>query len=172
MYPFNLPLSGTACWWVLFRLSKHRLSNTFSQHQSNSQAELSKATREDFKIFKRKRTRSLSEYMPIYKPSLQCDFRIPNRLVTRPVTKGRALPSLEKLSPPLKISCTYCMHHHCFRTCYRCKISASLRKFFAALEFQADYWSAGDCYLVTSVSYATQLSLFTIKFFRFNIKFE
>jgi len=35
---------------------------------------------------------------------------------------------------------------------------------------QAGYGSAGDCCLVTSVSYATQLSLFTIKFFRFNIK--
>jgi len=36
---------------------------------------------------------------------------------------------------------------------------------------KADYGSAGDCCLVTSVSYATQLSLFTITFFRFNIKF-
>ena len=35
---------------------------------------------------------------------------------------------------------------------------------------QAGYGSAGDCCLVTSVSYATQLSLFTIQFFRFNIK--
>jgi len=35
---------------------------------------------------------------------------------------------------------------------------------------QAGYGSAGDCCLVTSVSYATQISLFTIKFFRFNIK--
>jgi len=38
-YPFDCP--------------KHRLSNTLSQHQSNSQAELSKPTR-DFKISKRK----------------------------------------------------------------------------------------------------------------------
>jgi len=36
---------------------------------------------------------------------------------------------------------------------------------------QAGYGSARDCCLVTSVSYATQFSLFTIKFFRFNIKF-
>jgi len=36
---------------------------------------------------------------------------------------------------------------------------------------KAGYGSAGDCCLVTSVSYATQLRLFTIKFFRFNIKF-
>jgi len=35
---------------------------------------------------------------------------------------------------------------------------------------QAGYGSASDCCLVTSVSYATQLSLFTIKFIRFNIK--
>jgi len=48
---------------------------------------------------------------------------------------------------------------------------ASLRKFFAPLVRQAGYGSAGDCYLVTSVSYATQLSLFTNKFFRLNIKF-
>ena len=32
----------------------------------NSQAELSKPTRQDFKISKTKRTRSLSEYIPIY----------------------------------------------------------------------------------------------------------
>jgi len=36
---------------------------------------------------------------------------------------------------------------------------------------QAGYGSTGDCCLVTSVSYATQLSLFTIKIFRFSIKF-
>jgi len=36
---------------------------------------------------------------------------------------------------------------------------------------KAGYKSAGDCYILTSVSYGTQLSLFTIKFFRFNIKF-
>jgi len=34
-------LSAPACCWVPFRLSKHRLSNILSQHQSNSQAELS-----------------------------------------------------------------------------------------------------------------------------------
>jgi len=36
---------------------------------------------------------------------------------------------------------------------------------------KAGYRSAGDCCLVTSVSHATELSLFTITFFRFNIKF-
>jgi len=50
VYPFNLPLSALACCWVPFRLSKHRLSSTLSQHQSNSQAGLSKSTREDVKI--------------------------------------------------------------------------------------------------------------------------
>jgi len=39
MYSSNLPLSGHTCYWAPFRLSKHRLSNTLSQHQSNSQAE-------------------------------------------------------------------------------------------------------------------------------------
>jgi len=34
---------------------------------------------------------------------------------------------------------------------------------------QAVYGSAGYCCLVTSVSYATHFSLFTIKIFRFNI---
>ena len=38
MCPFNLPLSAPACYWIPFRLSKHRLSNSLSQHQSNSQA--------------------------------------------------------------------------------------------------------------------------------------
>jgi len=51
MYPFNLPLSAHACCWVLFRLSKHRLYNTLSQHQSNSQAELSKSTIECIYLF-------------------------------------------------------------------------------------------------------------------------
>jgi len=37
MYPFNLPLSAPAWYWVPFRLSKHRLSKTLYQHQSNSQ---------------------------------------------------------------------------------------------------------------------------------------
>jgi len=81
VYPFNLPLSAPACCWVPFRLSKHRLSNILSQHQSNSQAELSKPTRENFKISKRKRTRSLSDYIPVYQSSLQCDDCIPSQLV-------------------------------------------------------------------------------------------
>jgi len=37
---------------------------------------------------------------------------------------------------------------------------------------KAGYRFSGDCCLVTSVSYATQLSLFTIKIFRFDIIFE
>jgi len=65
MYPFNFPFSAPARCWVPFRLSKHRLSSSLSQYQSISQAELSKPTREDSKISKRKRTRSLSEYIPI-----------------------------------------------------------------------------------------------------------
>jgi len=63
------------------------------------------------------------------------------------------------------------MHNHCFRTRFRCKIWASLRNFFAPPGVPS--WlgvCCGDCCLVTSVSYATQLSLFTMKFFRFNIK--
>ena len=76
MYPFNLPLSAPACCWVPFRLTKHCLSTSLSQLQSNSQAELSKPTREDFKISKRKRTRRLSEYIPRYQPSLQCNVCI------------------------------------------------------------------------------------------------
>ena len=64
------------------------------------------------------------------------------------------------------------LHNRCFHTCYWCKIWASLRKFFASLVSQAGYGSASDCCLVNSVSYATQLSLFTIKFSGlFNIKF-
>jgi len=59
MYPLILHLSAPARCWVPFRLSKHRLSNTLFQHQSNSQAELSKPAREDFKISKRKQTRNL-----------------------------------------------------------------------------------------------------------------
>jgi len=41
----------------------------------------------------------------------------------------------------------------------------------SSLVSQAGYGSAGDCCLVASVNYATHFSLFTIKFFRFIIKF-
>ena len=101
MYSFNLPLSAPACCWVPFRLSKHRLPNILSQHQSNSQAELSKPTREDFKISKRNRTRSLSEYIPIYQSSLQCGF-CTHHLVTRPVSKGGLRPHGKTFSSPEK----------------------------------------------------------------------
>jgi len=171
MYPFHLPLSTPEYYWVPFRLSKHHLSNTLSQHQSNSQTELSKPIREDFKISKRKQTISLSEYIPIYQSSLQCDFCKPNHLVTRPVSKGGLRPHGKTFSSPEKTSWAYCMHNRCFRTCYRRKIWASLRTFIAPLVSQAGYGSAGDCCLVTSVSYATQLSLLTIKIVRFNIQF-
>ena len=114
-----------------FRLSKHRLSNSLSKHQSNSQAELSKPTREDFKTSKRKPTRSLSEYIPVYQSSLQCDVCIPHHLVTRPVTRGRASPPWRNYFLPEKMSWTYGMYNQCSFTCFRCKICASLRKFFA-----------------------------------------
>jgi len=99
-------------------------------NQSNSQAELSKPNR-DFKISKRKRTRSLSEYISICQYSLQGDVCIPNHLVTRSVTKGRASPPRKNFLPPCKMSWTYCMHNHCFRICYQCKTWASLRQFFS-----------------------------------------
>ena len=70
-------------------------------------------------------------YLPtpaIYQSSLQCDFCIPNHLATRSVTKGRAWPPWKHFLPPEKMSKTYCIHNHCFRTCYRCKIWVSLRK--------------------------------------------
>jgi len=55
-----------------------------------------------------------------------------HHLVTRHVTKGRTSPSEKTFPSPEKMSWTYCMHKRCFRTCYRCKIWASLRKFFAS----------------------------------------
>jgi len=54
-----------------------------------------------FKKSKRKRTRSLSECIPIYQSSLQCDVCIPSHLVTMSVTKGRTSPPWKK-SPLLK----------------------------------------------------------------------
>ena len=131
MYPFNLPLSAIAFCWVHFRLSKHRLPNSRSKHQSNSQADLSKPTREDFKISKRKRTRSLSEYITTYQSSLQCDVCVPSRLVTISVAEGRTSPLWKNFLPFWKMSWIYCMHKHCFCACYRFKICASLRKLFA-----------------------------------------
>jgi len=58
--PFQSPLSAPACCWIPVRLSKHRLYNSLSKHQSNSQTKLSKPTRENFKLSKRTRTRSFS----------------------------------------------------------------------------------------------------------------
>ena len=180
MYLFNLTLSAPARCWVPFRLSKHRFSNSLSQHQSNSQAELSKPTSEDFKISKWKLTRSLSEYIPTYQSSLQCHFCIPNHLVTRPATKRRASPLWKNFLPPEKMSSTYCVHNHCFRCCMQCNalLRAINAKFgppsenrSSPLVSQAGYGSAVDCCLVTSVSYATHFILFAYKFFRFNIKY-
>jgi len=115
MYPFNLPSSAPACCWLPFRLPKQRSSNSLSQHQSNSQAELSKPTREDFKISKRKRTRSLTEYIPIYQSSTQCDFCMHGHLVTRPV-RGRASLPGKTFSPMKKclghIACTTIVFVH------------------------------------------------------------
>jgi len=49
---------------------------------------------------KKKQTKSISEYMPTYQSSLQCDFCMPNHLVTRPVTEfcspGKAFFPREK----------------------------------------------------------------------------
>ena len=161
---FNLPLSAPACCRVPFRLPKHRFSNSLSQHQSNSQAELSKATSDDFKISKRKRTISLSEYIPIYQSCLQCDFCIRNHLVTRPVTKGRAPHTWKNFLPPEKclghIVCITIVFVHAIEV----KFGPPSENSSPLLVSQAGYGSAGDCCLVTSVSYATQLSLFTIKF--------
>ena len=153
---FQSPVVSPACCWVPFWLSKHHLSNTLSQHQSKSQAELSKPTGEDFKVSKRKRTRSLSEYIPVYQSSLQYDFCIPNHLVTMPGTKGRASPPWKNFLPPEKISWTYCMHNHCFRCYMLCnallhvinvKFGLPSENYLSPLVSQAGYGSAGDCCL-------------------------
>ena len=66
---------------------------------------------------------------------------------------------------------TYCMHNHCFPTCYRCKIWVSLRKLYAPPVVQSwlrvCWWllPCGFCQLCHSAQF------FTIKYFRFNIKF-
>jgi len=96
---FNLPLSAPACCWVPFRLSKHRLSNSLSKHQTPKQNYPSQLK---IKLSKRKRTRSLSEYIPIYQSSLQCDVCIPNHLATRSATKGRASPLWKNFLLPWK----------------------------------------------------------------------
>jgi len=157
MYPLNLSLSAPTCSCVPFRLPKHRLSNSLSQHQSNSQVELSKPTGEDFKISKRKRTRSLSEYITIYQSSLQCDFCKPNHLMTRPATKERASPPLKNF--PLK----KCLGHIvCITIVLVHAIDVKFgppSEIFSLVVSQAGYQSAGGCCLVTSASYATQLSL-------------
>jgi len=66
------------------------------------------------------------------------------------------------------------MHNHCFRCYMLCnallhainvKFGPPSENYSSPLVSQAGYGSAGDC------CYATRFSLFTIKFFRFNIKF-
>jgi len=173
MYTFNLPLSARAYCWVPFRLSIHRLYSSLSQHESNIPKQVYPSQLEKTSMYpKRKRTRCLSEYIHIYQSSLYiCDVCIPNHLVTRSVTKGRDSPPWKNVLPPEKMTWIYCMHNYCFRTCYRCEIWASHRKSFAPPGVQTGYGAAGDCCLVTSVIYATQPSLFTIKIFRFFIKF-
>jgi len=65
------------------------------------------------------------------------------------------------------------MRNHCLRTCYRCKIWAYLRKFFAPPGIpNYGYGSAGECCLMTTVSFATPLSLFPIKFLRLTSNFN
>jgi len=92
-------------------------------------------------------------------------------MVNRLVTKGRTSPTWRKLSPPLKkclgyIACITIVLVHAFHV----KFVLPSENSSPLLVCQAGYGSAGDCCLVTSVIYATQLSLLTIKFFRFNIK--
>jgi len=121
---FQSPLVSP-CILVPYRLSKHHLSNTLSQHQSHFQAELFKPTREYFKLSKRRRTSSLSEYIPIYQSSLQCDFCIPTS-GDQTRNYGEDFAPMENFLPPEKMSWAYCMHNHCFRTCYQYKIWAYL----------------------------------------------
>ena len=126
MYPINLPLSAPARCWIPFQLSKHCLSNSLSQHQSNSQEELSKPTREDF------RKENEPEVFQNTHPYTNLAYNVMSAyliIVTRSVTKRRASPHWKNFSPPEKMSWTYCMHNHCFCTCYRCKSWVSLRKF-------------------------------------------
>jgi len=76
---------------------------------------------------------------------------------------------MEKLSPPMK----KCLGHIvCITIVFVHAIQASLRKFIAPLVSQAGYGSVGGCCLVTSVSFANQLSLFTIKFFSLTSTFN
>jgi len=78
---------------------------------------------------------------------------------------------LEKLPHPLK----KCLGHNvcitiAFAHAFDVKFGLPSENYSPFLVCQAGYGSAGDRCLATSVSYATQLSLFTIKFFRFIIK--
>jgi len=90
-----------------------------------------------------------------------------------PYLRRRPRPPGKTFSPTEKMSWTYCMRNHCLRTCYRCKIWAYLRKFFAPPGIpNYGYGSAGECCLMTTVSFATQLSLFPIKFLRLTSNFN
>jgi len=178
MYPFNFPFQPLDA--VGYPFDCPNIVCLIPFPASNSQAELSKSIREDFNISKWTRTRRLSPYIHTYQSSLQCHFCIPNHLVTRPAIKRRASPLWKNFFPPEKMSWTYCMHNHCFRCYMLCNaLSRAINVKFGPpsencsshLVSQAGYGSAGDCCLVTSVSYAIHFSLFTIKFFRFNIKF-
>jgi len=79
--------------------------------------------------------------------------------VTRSVTKGGLRPPGETFSSPEKclghIVCITIVLVHAFDV----KFGPLSENSPPLLVCQADYGSAGDCCLVTSVSYATQLSL-------------
>jgi len=99
MYPINLPLYAPARCWVPFRLSKHHLSNSLSQHQSNSQEELSKPTREDF------RKENEPEIFLNTHPYTNLVYNVMFAyliIVTRSVTTRRASPHWKNFLPPWK----------------------------------------------------------------------
>jgi len=73
--------------------------------------------------FHKKRTASTvsasTSLMPMCQSSLQYDFCMPNHLVTRPVTKGRASPLWKNFLPPEKcLGHTVCITIVFVVTCY------------------------------------------------------
>jgi len=179
VYHFNLPLSALAWCCVPFRLSKYRLSNTFPN--------INQTPKQNYPSQREKISRHPKENEPEVFMNTYPHTNLANNVISVYLIIWWPSPQLSgglhlsgKISPAWKMSWTYCMYNHCFR-CYRL-CDALLRAInvnfgppsencSSPLVSQAGYGSGGDCCLVTSINFVTHFSLFTNKFFRFDIKF-
>jgi len=91
--------------------------------------------------------------------------------MTIPVTKERASLPWKNFLPPEKISWVYCIQLY-ITIVFVHAVDVKFGLLQKTIRPPGVPGWLPVCCLVTSVSYSTQLSLFAIKFFRLNIKFN